>query len=525
MKTLIFVFSLFMATSLFSQNQNLSQEFVFEGEPYLSINPENSDHLVVAWLGWVNLQQLFKIHIITSFDGGTTWSEAYEVDHTVDGYSSPDPCIQFNHLGEVFVSFIDFTGTEPPVTGGVYLVKSKDGGLTWGDPLEVITTDFDGEKWPIDRPWMEIDRSDSPTQGNIYVTTFNLNRLNPPFNPYLSVSTDNGESFTSKIIDAEGWLAGSINPLPLCFPAISSDGVFYGSYPSLVFGQNLFVQSFLAVSDDAGESIEYKNIITFNPPSNLGDFPLAKKASILLCNPADANHIAHIYLSAVTGDLDVYLIESFDAGDSWTEPLRVNDDPIENDVLQDLIWGDFDSDGDLVISWRDRRNGTAGTFESATEIWASFRENGSNSFESNFQISSETVAYDEILENAGNDFMCVKLQEDIIHTTWGDTRDGALNIWYQKLTTDGTIVSTHQISSKALPKIDIYPNPVASECLIKSDGIKRIELHDQSGKLIMVKKYDSHSNEVKIDLASLPSGTYFIHVETIFANFIEKINK
>ena len=159
-------------------------------------------------MGWINFSNRFKIKVKTSFDGGSSWSAASELPHTVSSYSSADPSVAFNQNGEVFVCYIDFTGTTPPVTGGIYICKSTDGGLTWNAPSEVINTTFDETKWPIDRPWMVIDNSSGPYQGNIYVSSMNLNRTNTPFNPYLSVSTDGGSTFATSYIDTTGYLAG-----------------------------------------------------------------------------------------------------------------------------------------------------------------------------------------------------------------------------------------------------------------------------------------------------------------------------
>ncbi len=36
----------------FGQNQNISLGNVFDGEPYITINPNNSQHMVVAWMGY-----------------------------------------------------------------------------------------------------------------------------------------------------------------------------------------------------------------------------------------------------------------------------------------------------------------------------------------------------------------------------------------------------------------------------------------------------------------------------------------
>ncbi|MEQ9306792.1 MAG: sialidase family protein, partial [Marinoscillum sp.] len=461
MKNLILLAYLLSTTILFAQNTNLSTGAVFDGEPYLAINPKNSQHLVVAWMGWVNIFDRFKIKTRTSYDGGQTWSTISELPHTVNGYSSADPSLDFDQNGNVVACFIDFTGTTPPVTGGIYISKSKDGGLSWDEPIEVLNTNYDGTKWPIDRPWMVVDKSTGPFQGNIYITSMNLNRTNAPFKPYLSVSNDAGNTFTQRHVDTTGWLAGSINPFPMCSPTISSSGVFYGAYPSYALTQSLYIQTFLTTSSDGGKNLNHGNINIF-PHNSFPSDSLAKKGTLLLSNPADPNHLAYVHLRTDYGDMDVYLIESMDAGATWSAPVRINDDPPGNDRMQDLLWADFDSDGDLIISWRDRRNGSDSTYQTETEIWAAFRDKHSHKFKPNFQISSQLIDYTSDMEEAGNDFMCVKLQNDTLNAVWGDPRDGELNIWFQQMTTNGTVLSTNQISSETIPPLIIYPNPTNS---------------------------------------------------------------
>lgn len=524
-KQIIFSLLLLLCSIAFTQNQNISNGNVFDGEPYLAINPNNDQHIVIAWMGWINLSNRFKIKVKSSFDGGLTWSNAAELPHTVSGYSSADPSIAFDQNGDVFVCYIDFTGTTPPSTGGVYICKSVDGGLTWNAPSEVINTSFDGSKWPIDRPWLVIDTSSGPYQGNMYVTTMNLNRTNAPFNPYISISNDGGNTFTSSYLDTTDWLAGSINPLPVTSPTISSSGVFYGAYPSYVLTQNLYTQAFLAQSMNGGVGFTHSTILTANPPLNTGNYPSAKKAPLLISNPSDSEHLVYIYLSAENGDLDVFIIETFNAGVSWSSPIRINDDPLGNNRLQDLLWADFDTDGDLIVSWRDRRNGTDSTYQTQSEIWASFRGKDSIQFEPNFQITSQTVAYDSVLENAGNDFMCIKIQNDTLSATWGDTRDGELNIWFQRMTSNGTVLSIQQISSEDIPSVFVYPNPTASLLFVESEHIKEISVHDLNGKEMISILNVTGKDKITINMENYPSGTFLIDIKTSEGAFSKKIIK
>jgi len=516
---------LFVSLSSFGQNQNISNGNIFDGEPYLSINPNNSQHLVVAWMGWVNFSNQFKIKTKTSFDGGQTWSSATELPHTVIGYSSADPSIDFNQNGDVFVCYIDFDGIDPPVNGGVYICKSSDGGLTWNTPTEVINANYDGIKWPIDRPWITIDKSNGVYDGYIYISTMNGNRTDSPFNPYLSISNDSGITFITTYLDDTNWLAGSINPLPMCLPTVSSTGVFYGAYPSYVLTQSLYPQYFLASSNNGGSTFSYSNILTSTDPIPMSNFPSAKKGHLLIDNPATANHLSFIYLRTINGNLDVFLTETTNAGVTWSSPVRINDDPISNNRMQDLVWADFDTDGDLIISWRDRRNGTDDTYQTPSEIWAAYRNKDALQFAPNFQITNQLVTYDSVLENAGNDFMCIKMQNDTLNAAWGDTRNGKLNIWFQSMAVDGTILSVQQISSEEIPDIFIYPNPTTSKIYIENENLKDIKVYDIKGSEIISRPNKYNESKIEINFENYSNGSYIIKVVTTKGTVTHKIIK
>jgi hypothetical protein len=507
----------------FSQNTNLSNGTVFDGEPYVAINPNDTNNIVVAWMGWVNLANQFQIKIKTSFDAGNTWSNTALIPHVVSSYSSADPAIAFNNAGEIFISYIDFTGTAPPVTGGIYLVKSTDGGLSWGNPVNVVDTTFDGTKWPIDRPWIAIDRSNGSIQGTIYVTSMNLNRTNAPFNPYVSISTDNGTTFSTSYLDAPGWLAGSANNLPMPSPAVSSNGIFYANYPSFVISQSLFAQLLLVSSSDAGATFSHQAITNIVNPVPLTNFPDAKKAGLLLSNPANSNHLAVVGLRTTNGDLDVFITESFNAGATWSAPTRVNDDPIANNRMQDLVWGDFDNDGDLIITWRDRRNGSDGTYAADSEIYAAYRPNNSTQFEPNFRLSSLLIPYDPILTSSGNDFMSVQLENDVVNAVWGDPRHGDLNIWFQKTDTQGNVLSLQEISSDQSTEIKVFPNPASSLLNIQSKEIHEVTLVDMQGKEIFKTSNNLNISEVQISTDGFSNGIYILQVKTLHSKLYKKV--
>ena len=524
MKTLLYI-TLFVLINLssFGQNQNISQGPVFDGEPYITVNPENPQHMVVCWIGY-KFMQLLTINTSVSFDGGSTWSTPVDVPHSVAGYQSADPCLDFDGNGNVFLAYVDYN---PNIdSGSTYCRKSTDGGLTWGTDVPVIGMHSDPNKRALDRPWINIDRSGGVFDGNIYITTMNASTMaavSPPYNPYITRSINGGTSFEPwQYLDTAGFLAGYFINNPMPTPTIGSNGTFYAIYPSYVLTQSNSAQLMLATSTNGGAS--YNHNVAFQVANGITD-SLSKRAGLLRADPSDTNHLVMLSLFATHGDADVFINESFDKGATWSAATRVNDDPIGNNRMQDLVWGDFDSDGDLVVTWRDRRNGSDSTYQTASEIWGAIKLKGATSFASNFRISDTITAYDTILAKNGNDFMCVKFVNDTLNAVWGDVRSGTIDIWYNRIGLDGTILSAKKLNSKSLLSGAIYPNPTSSMLTVVGNNITQVDIYDQNGKIVFTKKYTGKKKSENINLDDSSKGIYIIEITTTGGTIIKKVVK
>ncbi len=511
-RILVLLMGVVLQTIVFAQNTNISKGFVFDGEPYLAVNPNNSQHLVVAWMGFKMYNQLV-IKTKASFDGGQTWSIGNYAAHTNPAYGSADPSLAFDNAGNVFLCYIDFDDLID--SGSVYVRKSIDGGLNWGAAVEVINAHSDADKHPVDRPWISIDNSGGSYHGNIYITTMPPNvfgYIPPPYHPYFIRSRDGGNSYEPWVyLDSPGWLAGDKISNPYPSPTVSVNGVFHAAYPSWVFAQNLHPQFVLASSFDGGNTFLYKTIMDLSGNTAITD-TLAKKGYLLLSDPSNADHLAFLWLLNNHGDADVFLWESYNNGSSWTNPVRINDDPVGNNRIQDLLWADFDLDGDLIVTWRDRRNSPDSTYTTSSEIWGAFRDKDSTHFSANFLISDAKASYDTILASPGNDFMCVKLRNDTINAVWGDTRNGSLNIYFQRMSIDGTTLSTQQISSENIPILTISPNPASDIINIGAKSIKQLTFFDSFGRVLLQIDNPIAKDEMTLNIKRFPSGNYILRV-------------
>ncbi|MGL4597198.1 MAG: T9SS type A sorting domain-containing protein, partial [Bacteroidia bacterium] len=205
----LFVFC-FFSNLLAAQNQNISNGQFFDGEPFIAVNPANNQNVVIAWMGFVfNNGTALTIRAKSSFDGGRSWSTAVNLPHIEQTYKSADVSMCFAQNGTLFLSYIDYR--ESPDSGGVYVCKSLDGGLSWSSPIQAIDVYADGGEHPIDRPWMAVN----PAGTHVYVSSIPPTWIAAPNRPYIVSSTDGASSFKPwRYVDSNNFLVGSIIPQP-----------------------------------------------------------------------------------------------------------------------------------------------------------------------------------------------------------------------------------------------------------------------------------------------------------------------
>lgn len=497
---------LFSVARLAAQNENISEGEVFDGEPFMAVDPYNAGHIVVVWMGFDGLE-LIKIKERVSFDYGNTFSPIIEIPHNVTGYTSADPSMDFDSEGRLYLCLIDYNplGT----AGAVYVYRSDDGGLTWNAPTIAIDGDADGSETPVDRPWMVIDQSATANNGNIYITTKPAPWIPFPNRNYFVSSTDGGASFSDwRYIDSTGWSIGDFIQAPMATPAVAANGIFYCVYPSFEWTESLLPRFILASTENAGAGFNYQLVIDGNP--NITD-TLGKYAYLLKTDPNDPQHLAFIYFWAPDGDTDIYMVESDNGGAAWSAPKRVNDDATGNGVLQDLVWADYDEAGNLLVTWRDRRNAMDTGYITSFEIYAAVKWKDSVEFSNNFKISDAVAPFNDVLYNNGNDFMCSSLMQDTIYAVWGDTRDGTLDIWFAKINAyTGDATSIQQLSSEIRPQLIVYPDPADAFIQLNVQDAECIKIFASDGKMMMEL---NNAVDTSIDIHALPAGNYFISIK------------
>ncbi len=331
-------------------------------EVTVAINPTNPDHLVAA------SQQGPSNVSYASSDGGKSWktTKLANPDKRVQG----DDALTFTADGLAVHACISFSGIRIPrptrAVNGIFVKTSKDG-LTWGDPVPVI--DHINSVTPFeDKPWLRADTSkESPHKGNIYIawTKFDVYGSKDPTHQshiYFSRSKDGGKSFAPahRISQTPGDCLDKSTTVEGACPMIGPKGevyVVWAGPKGLVFVK----------STDGGHTFGKEKHLTETP----GAWDFAIKgiarcngmpiACVDLSNGPNRGTLYVNWADLRNGDPDIFMMSSKDGGETWSKPLRVNDDGKGNGKEQFFTWMAVDPvDGAVNIVFYDRRD-TEGT--------------------------------------------------------------------------------------------------------------------------------------------------------------------
>src|ERR1017187_9635995 len=108
-KLLIF-FLLILPAVLRAQpaSEEVSITGLFNGEPFLAINPLNSNNIAVAWMAYSLVDKEIAIRTRASTDGGATWSMPVDLPHMKSGWGSADVSMAWRKDGMLFLCYIDY---------------------------------------------------------------------------------------------------------------------------------------------------------------------------------------------------------------------------------------------------------------------------------------------------------------------------------------------------------------------------------------------------------------------------------
>jgi hypothetical protein len=181
--------------------------------------------------------------IVSSTDGGNTFSAPSFVSDVFDGATKYPVCAGSQTLdvmcaridaagnldidqntGQLYISFADNrNGTATDTNNDVFVTSSNNGGRTWSRPVNLTADSVDDQIFP----WLSV------TPDGVVAVSYLDRRYSAPklFDTSLSVSTNNGRTFTTRRVSERSW-----NP-DLAF----RQGTFIGDYTGLATSRGIAI--------------------------------------------------------------------------------------------------------------------------------------------------------------------------------------------------------------------------------------------------------------------------------------------
>lgn len=323
-------------------------------EPAIAVDPANPQHVVAAYQD--------NAHIGYSSDGGQHWAvkSVEPPQYRVSG----DVSVAFDGKGHAFVCYMAFNHlgafnywAKNSSKNGLYVRRSMDDGATWESNDIPIVEQPESPTVPWeDKPYIVADNvRTSPHWGNLYVgwTRWRIGDSLILF----SRSTDGGKTWSPAVeIDRHRGLPRDDNGAIEGFAgAVGRDGTLY-----VVWADNGSIV--LATSRDGGRTFSEPRNVLQTGPLWFGLQALSRGNGFpqISIGPDGKQKRERLYVTWSdfrNGDLDVFCSTSADGGRTWSQAVRVNDEPLHSGLDQFFQWLAVDPvDGSANVVFYDRRD-------------------------------------------------------------------------------------------------------------------------------------------------------------------------
>jgi hypothetical protein len=206
---------------------------------------------------------------------------------------------------------------------------------------------------------------------------------------WAAVSTDGGRTFESEVLGIEA-NPGFDAPRIVTDDRGTVDWFQRERPPSPAEGEEAAPSALLmARSDDGGSTWEQ---------IELGQAHLVMEEPLAAVAP-DGRTLYLAWTDDRNGDLDVFFMRSGDQGATWSEPLRVNDDPVGNRRSQKWPRMSVAPTGRIDVAWYDYRHDDVDVPEDdvelflgeANDVYVASSEDGGRTFSENVRVTAEPV--------------------------------------------------------------------------------------------------------------------------------------
>jgi hypothetical protein len=454
-----------------------------QSEVSIAVNPLNPNQVFIGANDGPSLQAN-NAGMVASFskDGGATWSTRVLGDGT-DGVplAFSDPSVAWDNFGNLFYSYVEADGAGFVTTRDPILM-STDGGATF----QAVGFLSDPNAQLLDQESLAV----GPGPGGQGEFLWSVAADFPPGNgPATQIAAalpilgpgQVGTLTSTVFLQGSGPFAGSFgtNFNSIAVGPQGQVAVMYQDDYVTLQGARLLVSV-----DPSGVDG------TFGPPTVIAGLPTGRflGAGPLPAQPmrgitmkgglawdlSPGPHHGRLYAvytnTPATGNTnsDIFLQHSDDGGQSWSAPLKVNDDNTNNSQFWPRVAVD-QTNGNVAVSWYDCRNDlgrgspgdTDGIPNDETEFFAAVSFDGGVTFEPNLQLEpqpSSAVRNEKAFgdPNDYGDYTGLAFDHGVMHPAWADNSGSLAG---QNPDPDGMDAATVAVRvPTALAITDVEPN-------------------------------------------------------------------
>ncbi len=304
----------------------------------------------------------------------------------------------------------------------IVIQKSTDGGKTYNDGSHT------GIRHPKDQDkhWLVVD----PKTNTIYCTWTEFDKYDskkPEDHSRIlfSKSADGGASWSEALAinQFDGDCLDDDNTTEGAVPAAGPNGEVYVAW---AWNNKIWFDR----SSDGGKTWLDQDIVVADQPGGWAmDIPGIQRCNgmpVLVCDLSDGPNRGTLYVNWAdqrhgAGDTDIWLANSTDGGNTWSAPVRVNDD--KKGRQQFFPWLAIDqTTGHLYVVFYDRRAHN----DETTDVYVARSTDGGKTFE-NMKISKEPFKPNSFV--FFGDYNHISAHAGMVRPIWTRLDKNELSVW------------------------------------------------------------------------------------------------